>query len=398
MTGGPGYSTTAGIDSIGYDSGLLKYGGFIAFDQRGTRRAIPNLEADEVFEAIKQSYREQKNRDSLVLLAVKTARGRLRQEGIDLSAYNTAESTEDINDLRMALGLDSLNLVGISYSGGLMLAMAQRHPEGVRSLVLNSPLPNFVSYEETALQNINEALDQVFVNCAADSAGKPAYRELQSRFQTFFSAIGDQRFTMSYTEKGSPKPIPVRYGKQELLDAIIDRLNTAQVATVPWVISEILSGRGEGYVKEVLDGYFAGNPAMSLAMRYSVYCSGQLAFADARVEKQQAARFPWLAGYRFNNVDHVVCDCWQVRPVAKATRLAFRSNIPALITAGDIDPWCRPDYNRQIKKSLPNAQLLIQHRKGHAPGFVAAGVNYLDEFMRSPLKLLKSSSATFTIE
>jgi len=117
MTGGPGYSTTAGIDSISYNSGLLKYGGFIAFDQRGTKRSIPSLEANEVYEAIKQSYLEGRNKDSLVMLAVKQSHNRLIAKGIDLSAYNTAESVEDINDLRLALDLDSLYLVGLSYSG-----------------------------------------------------------------------------------------------------------------------------------------------------------------------------------------------------------------------------------------------------------------------------------------
>ncbi|XHR98220.1 alpha/beta fold hydrolase [Mucilaginibacter sp. UC70_90] len=56
-----------------------------------------------------------------------------------------------MNDLRLALNVDSLNLVGISYSGGLMLTMARNHPEGVRALLLNSPLPGYVNFEEHAL-------------------------------------------------------------------------------------------------------------------------------------------------------------------------------------------------------------------------------------------------------
>ncbi|WP_202913728.1 alpha/beta fold hydrolase [Pararcticibacter amylolyticus] len=396
MTGGPGYSTTAGIDSISYHSGFLRYGGFIAFDQRGTKRAIPNLEADEVYEAIKQSYRESRNKDSLVLLAVKKSRERLVRQGIDLSAYNTAESIEDINDLRLALGLDSLNLVGISYSGGMMLSMAQIHPEGVRTLLLNSPLPTFVTYEETALNNINEALEQVFLNCAADSA--IAYKNLKVSFQSYFTKLGTRRFPIMYLEKGKKDSMLTNYGKQELLDVIINRLNTGLVKTVPFVIFEIVSGRAEPYVREVLDGYFAGNTSVSLAMRYSMYCSGQIAFADKATEMQQEKRFPWLAGYVFNNVDHPICDCWQVPPVGKAVRTQISSLVPALITAGDVDPWCRPSYNRLIKSKMPNAQLLILHNKGHGAGYTAGGINYLDEFMKAPMKQLKAGSGGVSIE
>lgn len=396
MTGGPGYSTTAGIDSISYDSGFLKYGGFIALDQRGTQRAIPNLEANEVYEAIKQSYREGRDKDSLVMTAVKRSRERLVAQGVDLSAYNTAESVEDINDLRLALGLDSLNLVGISYSGGLMLSVAQIHPEAARLLILNSPLPAFVTYEESALKNINEALEQVFSNCAADSS--QAYAGLKARFHRYFTELGDIRYTIRYLEKKGMDSLTISYGKQELLDAIVNRLNTAQVKSVPLVISEILDGRQDAYVREVLDGYFAGNPSVSLAMRYSVYCSGQIAFVNRSVEKREEKRYPWLAGYVFNNVNYPICDCWQVRPVKKSVRALVYSSVPALISAGDADPWCRPSFNRLIKHGLPNAQLLILHDKGHGPGYAAGGVNYMDKFMNAPMQSLKIAGDGIRIE
>lgn len=186
--------------------------------------------------------------------------------------------------------------------------------------------------------------------------------------------------------------------KKELLDGIINRLNTAQVKSVPFVISEIIAGRGEPYIREVLDGYFAGNPSVSLAMRYSVYCSGQIAFANKSVIAAQEKRFPWLSGYVFNNVNHPICDCWKVRPVPKAIHLPVRSFVPALISAGDADPWCRPAFNRLIKRGMPNAQLLILHDKGHGAGYSAGGVNYSDSFMNAPMQRLKASGSGVVIE
>jgi len=188
-TGGPGYSTTANTDSVGYNSGLLKFGALILFDQRGTKKAKPCLDCIEVGEAVKRSYRKGLNKDSLVMIAVKQCRSRYTSQGIDLSAYNTIESAEDINDLRLTLHIDSLNLGGISYSGGLMLTLVRNHPEGIRSLILNSPLPGFAHFEEDGLLNINEAFEQVFTNCEADSAGNAAYNNLRERFHRYFTSI-----------------------------------------------------------------------------------------------------------------------------------------------------------------------------------------------------------------
>jgi pimeloyl-ACP methyl ester carboxylesterase len=396
-TGGPGYSTTANIDSIGYNSGFLRYGGFIAFDQRGTKRAKPCLSCPEVDSAVRRSYLEGKSKDSLVFSAVKRCRQKFERQGVDLSAYNTLESAEDINDLRLTLNLDSLNLVGISYSGGLMLTVAKLHPEGVRTLVLNSPLPSFVNYEEHGLLNINEALDQVFDNCEADSSGT-AYAGLRNRFKKYFTDISGKYFSLKYKEASKNDSVDITYSKDELLDAVVNRLNTAQVKNVPHVVKQILEGHHAVYVREVLDGYFNGDRNVSLGMRYSVYCSEQIQYSSPKLQKEQDRLLPWLAGYHLNNVDHQICGCWQVAAEPKSVKDPVYSLVPALISAGDIDPWCRPYYNRLIQRHLPNSQVLILKNKGHGPGYYSDGVDYLDMFMRNPFKKLSSNSKGVKVE
>ncbi|MBB3969895.1 alpha/beta fold hydrolase [Mucilaginibacter phyllosphaerae] len=396
-TGGPGYSTTLNIDSISYNSGFLAYGGFIAFDQRGTKRAKPCLDCIEVASAIKRSYREGKNKDSLVLSAVKQCRERFVRQGVDLSAYNTIESAEDMNDLRLALNIDSLNLVGISYSGGLMLTMARNHPEGVRTLILNSPLPGYVNFEEHALFNINEALEQVFHNCETDSTDAK-YKNLRSRFRQYFTSVTGKKFSVSYKEKDSNKSINIIYTKNELLDAVTSRLNFRQVKTVAGVITDIIDGCQDKYVREVLDGYFTGDANVSLGMRYSVYCSEQIGYANLQLQKHQDQILPLLAGYQFNNVTHPICNCWQVKPESEIAKQPVYSAAPALISAGDIDPDCRPFYNRLIKRYMPNSQLLIIHNRGHAPGFTVDGTDYVKLFLANPYRQLVSQSTNLIIE
>lgn len=396
-TGGPGYSTIANISEINANSGFLKYGGFIAFDQRGTQKAIPALKCPEIEEAIQRAYRENLNKDSLVLLATKQCQQQFVAQGIDLSAYNTIESAADINDLRLALHIKSLNLVGISYSGGLMLTVARNHPEGVRSLILNSPLPGFVNYEEHGLFNINEALDQIFANCEKDSTDKAQYGNLKARFLNYFSAITGKRFSMSYQEKnGTTRNIS--YGKAELLDAILNRLENGQLQYAPFVINEIINGKHQTYVKEILDNIFAGKPGYTLGMRYSIYCSEQIAYADPQLIKKQEEVMPWFAGYAFNNVNHPICDCWKVKPEPRVAKIPVYSNLPVLLSAGDADPWCRPFYNELIKRGMPNAQLLIFHNRAHGSGFSANGIDYLEAFIKNPYQKLTSKDPNVKVE
>ena len=83
-TGGPGYSTIANFDSIRYRSDFLKFGGFIVFDQRGTKLSMPCLDCNEVNVAVKKAYKENLPIDSLETDAVIKCRKRLAAGGIDL--------------------------------------------------------------------------------------------------------------------------------------------------------------------------------------------------------------------------------------------------------------------------------------------------------------------------
>ncbi len=387
-TGGPGYSTISNIDSIGEGSGWLAYGGFIAFDQRGSKKSVPSLECPAINIAIQRSYREGLNRDSLVRIAATQCRKDFNSRGIDLSSYTTIESAADINDLRLALGIDSLNLVGISYSGGLMLTVARNHPEAVRTLVLGSPLPGFVNYEEEGLFNINEALENFFDYCNTDPATSKEYGDLRTKFRDYFTSVTNKRFSFRYKEKSAQDSVSITYGKEELMEVILNGLSTNGFKHLPKVMSDIINGVHSAHISGIMDGVFSAEQALSHGMRYSLYCSEQIAYSDPGLIRKQSQILPWLAGFAFNNVDHEVCKCWNVKPEPAIAKTPVYSKVPALIAAGDIDPWCSPFYNRLIKRTMPNAQLLFFKKRGHVPGYSADGVDYLRAFFANPLQQL----------
>ncbi|MBO9203204.1 MULTISPECIES: alpha/beta hydrolase [Niastella] len=387
-TGGPGYSTLANFTEIPARSDFFQFGSLIVFDQRGSKKAVPCLDCPEITAAKIKGYRENLSIDSLQLEAEKQCRKRLVSKGIDLSSYTTIESAADINDLRQALQLGPLNLMGISYSGGLMLTVAKNHPECVKSLILRSPLPAYTNYEEEGLFNINEAFDQVFVDCEADSTDKSTYGTLRERFHQYFAAITGKTFAIGYTIKGDSLSRQIHYTKKELLDALLNRLNRWRIREVPFVMNEMINGRHEPYIKEELDEIFKGDEGLSHGMRYSIYCSEQIAYSRKELVKKQELVLPWLAGYAFNNVDHAICDCWKVKPEPATAKEPVYSTVPAFITAGDVDPWCRPHYNRLIKRYMPNSQILIVHDQGHLPSFFVNGIDYLKMFMQDPYKKL----------
>ncbi len=101
----------------------------LVFDQRGTGSsgplACPVLESSaEVFGAIGQAFER-------CALQIGAARG----------SYTTQESVADIEAIRQAAGYEKLVLFGVSYGTKVALEYAERYPQNVESLVLDSVVP-----------------------------------------------------------------------------------------------------------------------------------------------------------------------------------------------------------------------------------------------------------------
>jgi len=393
--GGPGASSLGGVRFI-HRRAFFKDRDYIAFEQRGTTFAQPCLSCDGMGDAIKEAYRKNLSLDSMVLQQVKKYRKALAEQGVDLDAYNTIENAADIEDLRRALHIDSINLVGISYSGGLMMTVMRNFPEHIRSVVLDSALPGFVNYEEDALFSINESFNRIFSNCDRDSLDKTLYGNMKQRFQQYFTSIADKVFTLKYLEKGTTDSIGIKYRRSELLDFLVDKLSdNGALKNVPYMINQLIAGNHKGYMTWYFDNIFSAGNSNTLGMRFSMYCSEQINYADQKLIDKQNEIFPYLAGYRFNNVDHAICNCWNVKSVSSIAKTPVYSNIPVLLTSGDTDPYCRPFYNDLIHHYMPNSQRLLFTDKTHAPLLnTRVGDELLARFLSNPANMVVPDGKT----
>jgi pimeloyl-ACP methyl ester carboxylesterase len=389
-TGGPGGS------SLGWVTGATRHSVIedrdcIAFEQRGTQYAVPTLWSSELNDAIKESYRKNLDKDSMVLVGVRRYKKALEARGIDLSGYNTDETVADIHDLLTALQIDSVNLIGGSYSGGLMLAVLQKNPSRIRSLILDSPLPTFVHIDEDEPANFNEALEVLFRHVEKDSAGKALYDDLKEKFQDYFTSLGGKSFYTPYLEKGTTDTLNIQYTRNDLLDVIENKLfDPSQIKDVPFVITQLIKGIHRPYIKDHLDGVFQHGAGPS-GMRISVYCADQAAYNNQEVIRQLYQAYPYMAGYHINDVYKAMCDCWLVPPIRPQTKQPFYSDKPALLSDGEMDNACRPLYIDMIHHYMPNSQRLLVINRSHMTGSKEMG-DLIQQFLDNPYKKIVSDN------
>ena len=127
--GGPGYSTTGtGADYAAMYGPLLDRRNLLLVDQRGTGRSKALWCGDLQH----------------LVLPYNVAAGRCgRSLGDRADDYTTARSADDLAQVIAKLGLDTVSLYGDSYGTFFVQAFAGRHPELVRSIVLDSAYPTY---------------------------------------------------------------------------------------------------------------------------------------------------------------------------------------------------------------------------------------------------------------
>ncbi len=113
-------------------------------DQRGVADTQPELTCPEIdefnTEAVGLPY-DSPDQPRAARGGDKECHDRLVGQGIDLSAYNTSENSADFADLRKALKIKQWNVYGLSYGTDLALSLMRDHPEGIRSVIIDSVVP-----------------------------------------------------------------------------------------------------------------------------------------------------------------------------------------------------------------------------------------------------------------
>ncbi|MCP3097397.1 alpha/beta fold hydrolase [Myxococcus sp. K15C18031901] len=384
MPGGPGVSAVDGVRT-GRGNPVLDERDFIVIEPRGGRHAQPALECPEI-NAHKADVAAGRIRGDKALQAMTRAAERCRQTltaaGVDLDGYTTEATADDIDDLRRVLGISQLNLSGLSYSTRLMLTLVRRHPEGVRSVVLDSVMPPEVGYDEVASHNVWRALNAVFDGCAIDAECGKAYPDLPGRFARLVAAADRKPLPLGLKDATSGGA-PVEVRGAQVVDALYGALHDPRrIPHLPRVIAKAAAG-DYSELRPLVEANLGPSP-FTWGLRLSVWCSEETPFEDpARIAAQRSpAR--GLGGLDGGTAALETCRAWNVAPAPAAMNAPVKSDVPALVFAGEFDPDTPPDWGRQVLETLPNASYVEMRGKSHGASFNRCGGGMVLAFLRNP--------------
>lgn len=361
LVGGPG---NAGVKDAEIRYGrlfehLLDYADVIALDQRGTGQSAPNLDCNIDVDLPPATWVNEDQMIDTFREASRTCADRWSQEGVDLSAYNTQESADDIDALRRALGEEQVTLIGYSYGTHLALAFAKQHPRRLhRMLLLGAEGPDHTLKLPKAVQQHLEDMAQLV---SVDPAYGSLLPDLMGSLGRVLQRLDANPARVSTTNPFTLDPIEVEVNGFVVRLLLADILaDSGELAALPAIIYALEQEQYAALVQAILT-----TPAVALpsAMTFMMDCASGATPARLAQVRQEASTTLMGTVLDFPLPD--ICDAWPATTLDDDFRAPVQSEVPTLVVSGTLDGRTPVSNGFDILQGLPNGVHVILENGGH---------------------------------
>lgn len=356
LAGGPGGSGIATARGTRFPlfMALREVADVIALDQRGIGQSEPNLYCLDPVD-----YPVNKAPDRRELLeafrrASRVCAERFRKEGVDLDGYNTNESADDLEDLRIALGAKKISLWAISYGTHLSLAAVKRHESSIDRVILAGVegLTQTIKLPSNTQRHL-EQIDRLVKDDPELAKDVPDFLGLMERV---LGQVEREPVTVEVTDPRTQQKSAVTINKLAL------QIMTAQSfgggeASLPARFYAMSKGdfslAAQGWVNFISKGL--GH--LGSAMAYMMDCYSGVSAARRRQIEQEAKTC--LLEEVIDLPHPYVCDAWGSPDLGDEFRQEPKAKIPALFISGTFDVRTPVSNAEEVRRGFPHSEHLI---------------------------------------
>lgn len=300
---------------------------------------------------------------TMYLDTLKTAHEKFTKEGIDLSAFNTLETSNEVAYVMQQLGYDKFSIFGTSYGTEIVQYLLMNHPERLTSVVMNGTM-DITRGGYDMHTNLIMALEALFGKINNDPIYAKAYPDLKNRFLGKLKNLNV-----------NPEPINIKYWRDQKDYKVL--LNGNRVAV--WLFHQMYTNTQiqlsihkitNGDYSEIIasPGLIFPIPEFSTGLSLSVFLSETADIKPENIpdsgeyaELVKGTTMSLFGPYFWNKAKTV----WPVK--AKAETKQIITDVPILMLAGKMDYLCLPSYAKQFAEKQQNSYLYLFDDVAHSP-------------------------------
>ena len=405
LAGGPGDDAITEIPMA--MAGKLNANRDVIFmSQRGTYTAKPSLTCESVDRWAAQTLNMPYDAAS-TQVAYSTATLKCRKELVSktthLGAYNSLESADDIEDLRVALHIAKWNVYGISYGTDLALTYMRLHPGGIRSVAIDGVFPSSLAGGVASWKSAGEGINAVFKACTEQSACHKRYGDIGATFRRLVIRYEASPKTVEVAVPGQTGKVKVKISGGMLLQWAVSP-GTHIAAKLPASFDALAHGDpapiASTWAAPKLDPNGIG--VLGNGLFYGVSCGEWVPYeTESSVIESGRRTFPMFPLSILKNAPNLPfmrqnCRNWNVPRVASSVRDVTRSGIPTLVISAQYDGQTAASFGPYVAQTLPNSVVVtipnVAHVAFGSPSTDANNCAY--KIARSFFDLLKKADTS----
>ncbi|MEM7281334.1 MAG: alpha/beta fold hydrolase [Pseudomonadota bacterium] len=374
ISGGPGQASTTSFADYSFAfQRLLFERDIILVDQRGTGKSNA-LDCEE--DSSIEEYSAQAARDY--------AEKCLSELPGDPRYYTTSVAVQDLDRVRKALGIEQLNLYGISYGTRVALHYLKTFPEHTRTVIIDGVVAPDLTLGPGIALDAQSAMDALFQRCDEDEVCNKRFGSLNQKFSSIRSRLAQDSLMLDVPDPKSGEMDSIQFGADEFgLAMRLLSYSPETVALIPLLLDEAFTN--DNFIPLAAQAMMVGrslSDTISSGMHNAVVCSEDVPYYDDDTIPRDEIRATYLG---LATVDSLVstCSVWPKGVVDENLKDVLVSDKPVLLLSGEADPVTPPKYAEQTAASLSNHRHVVGPHQGHG----MAGVGCLPRLMSDFISL-----------
>jgi pimeloyl-ACP methyl ester carboxylesterase len=301
----------------------------------------------------------------------------------DVRFYTTSVAIDDLDAVRVALGLKQINLYGGSYGTRVALAYLRKYPDAVRSVIIDGVVPQDMTLGPQISLESQRAAEQMFQRCAKDEACAKAFPKLAEEFDAVIERLRGKPIAVVIRDPISGERLETQMTYDGVAAAVRMLLySTESVSLLPLIIHAAAAGDYQPLASQATLVRQQMTDLMAIGMHNAVICTEDAPFYADDPATHQRMRETYLGTFAFDMLSQV-CGAWPKGIMDAGFKDAVTSDKPVLLLSGEIDPITPPANAEHALKTLSNAQHLVAPNQGHIVAMRGCAPKLIGEFMKS---------------
>ena len=270
----------------------------------------------------------------------------------------------DLEAVRQALGYPSINLFGISYGTRVAQHYLRRHPDRVRSAVLDGVVPPGLALGPAIATDAEAALTRILARCGAQPACRSAFGDPTATYRSLLAQLRAAPREVRLPDPRTGEPRTMRFGHRHLAAVLrLSSYSAAQAALLPVALHEAAAKDNfTPLASSLLMLHGSLESSIAAGMHYSVVCSEDIPFVGGVDRARLGTTY---MGTEMIDALQRACSAWPRGPVDADFREPLDTAVPVLLLSGADDPVTPPAYGEAALRGLADARHLVLAGEGH---------------------------------